>query len=141
MLIAKGTIVSKTKTFHPGDVIEDLTDEEAARLVRLGVAECIAEELQPEDGPEIEALRAVLEDMTLKEQSEYAKKAGIDTGKAKTKKETAEKLLRDAGKNGVDIDAMSDERLFLYAKKLGVDTQEKTREDVAKGIEALFDGE
>lgn len=141
MIIAKELIMSKEKTFQVGEIVTDQTATEEARLLRLGVAESIAEEARSEDGPEIAAFSEVLEDMTFKEQVEYAKKAGVDLGKAKTKKETAERLLQDAEEKGVDIEAMSDGRLFFYAQKLGVDTQGKDRGDVAKEIEALFDGE
>lgn len=141
MIIAKEPIMSKEKTFQIGEIVTDQNAAEEARLLRLGVAESIAEETRSEDGPEVEAFREVLEDMTFKEQVEYAKKAGVDLGKAKTKKEAAERLLKDAGEKGVDIEAMSDGRLFFYAQNLGVDTQNKSREVVAKEIEALFDGE
>lgn len=141
MLIAKEKITSKTKTFLPGEVVTDQSAEDEARLLRLGVAERIAEEIQPEDGPETEAFQAVLEEMTLKEHFEYAKKAGIDLGKSKTKKETAGKLLQDAREKGVDVDAMSDGQILSYAKALGLDTEGKSRETVAEEIRGMFDGE
>lgn len=149
MLIAKNRIRTETKTFETGMILSGLSSEETARLLRLGAAACIEEaRIQiPEEAPnldeadfsapELKAFELLLEEMTIKEQMEYAKKAGIDLEKARTKKEIMEKLLRDAQNEGVDISAMSEGRLFFYAQKLGVTTEGKERAAIEKEIEVM----
>ncbi len=142
MIIAKQNISSLSQKFKTGDQVVGLSVDEEKRLIKLGAVQYIDDlnvKNKEDERKEVTWFKAVMEDTTVKEKIEYAKKAEIEVGKSKTNKELMDILVNDAVENGVDVQAFSETQLFSFAEKMGIATADKDSDVIIAEVEAGFE--
>ena len=142
MIIAKQNISSLSQKFKTGDQVVGLSVDEEKRLIKLGAVQYIDDlnvKNKEDERKEVTWFKAVMEDTTVKEKFEYAKKAEIEVGKSKTNKGLMDILVNDAVENGVDVQAFSETQLFSFAEKMGIATADKDSDTIIAEVEAGFE--
>lgn len=143
MIVAKQKITDRNIQFMPNEVVTGLSVDEEKRLIQLGAVEYIEDipstSNKEDERKEVTWFKAVMEDTTVKEKLEYAKKAEIEVGKSKTNKGLMDILADDAVENGVDVQAFSETQLFSFAEKMGIATADKDSDTIIAEVEAGFE--
>lgn len=123
---AKHAINTGDYVYNPGDIISDLTVEEEQRLIRLGAAVVVGDDVKnnAED-----SFAEALGVMTNADIAGYGKSIGLDFASKATKADMISDIL--ASDADVNLELLSDEALRVMASAEQLDVPENaTREEL-----------